>query len=197
MEGITIASVVYPMEGITTALVVYMLACIAIPKLVKNRPQFYIAFFGVLAIILLGALAVMIPNAGFHAVVAVFTAVIQVICLALMLMSTGGQTFAELASALGNAVDVFKGGSAADSNDSGDREVKIPPVQYTPPRTPATPAPRHAPGDPDNRRIYAIDESGIDTEIDPASGVIPATPANPPEKSDKPAKPTDGGIPLA
>lgn len=177
------------MLGITTALVVYMLACIAIPKLVKNRPQFYIAFFAILAIILLDALRAMIPSEGFHAVVYVFTAGLQIISLVLMLMSTGGQTLGELGSALGHAVDVFRNGA--------EPEPPYKPTQPMPtPIKPTAPTPRkHQPGDPDARRIYAIDETGEDQEIDPDSGVIPATPAEPPKKSDDGDK--SGGIPLA
>ena len=33
------------MEGVTTAIVLFVFACVILPSLVKNRTQFYAAFF--------------------------------------------------------------------------------------------------------------------------------------------------------
>ena len=45
------------MEGVTTAIVGFIFVCMALPRLVKNRPQFYAAFAAVVLIVLFDTLA--------------------------------------------------------------------------------------------------------------------------------------------
>jgi predicted lipid-binding transport protein (Tim44 family) len=96
--------------GVTTAIVGFLLLCVAFPTIVKNKAQYYGAFFAVLAIILLGGLGGVIASAAFNGFAGFITALLQVAALVMLLLSAGGMTAGELAGEMRDAVDTMRHG---------------------------------------------------------------------------------------
>lgn len=108
------------MEGVTTAIVAFMLLCVAFPKMVKHRTQYYAAFIVLLAIIVLQSLAGMSdPIGGFHRFTLAMAGLFQVVVLVLLMMACGGLSLGELTGELGNAYEVMRRGET-------EKEVIIP-----------------------------------------------------------------------
>jgi len=108
------------MEGVTTALVGFLLLCVAFPKMVKHRQQFYAAFIVVLAVILLQSLATMSdPTGSFHRLAIGFAGLFQIVVLVLLVLSCGGMSLGELTGELGNAIEVIRRGET-------EKEIIIP-----------------------------------------------------------------------
>ena len=107
------------MQGVTTAIVGFILVCVVFPKLIKNKPQFYMAFVLVLLIILLQSLAMMIGSPGFGVFAGVFTGVFQMAALVLLMLSAGGSTLGELTADLTDAYEVIRRGET-------EKEVIVP-----------------------------------------------------------------------
>ncbi len=108
------------MQGVTTALVSFLFVCVVFPHLVKNRPQYYAAFFVVCLIIVLDALATMLEkSAGFVVFAYVTCAVAQVVALLLLFLSAGGITWRQLAGDMAKAIEVIRRGEE-------EKEVIIP-----------------------------------------------------------------------
>ena len=106
------AVVVPEMEGVTTAIVAFIFVCVAYPKLVKNRTQFYGAFTAILVIIFLHSLNVMIgrESAGFQVFAGAMTGLLQLGAIILLFLSCGGLTFKELAGDMARAYEVIRRG---------------------------------------------------------------------------------------
>jgi len=108
------------MEGVTTAIVGFILLCVAFPKMVKHREQFYIAFILVLVVILLQSLAGMSdPAGGFRKFAIGFAGLFQIVILVALFMSCGAMSIGELTGDLGNAFEVIRRGQT-------EKEVIIP-----------------------------------------------------------------------
>lgn len=110
------------MEGVTTAIVAFIFVCIVFPKVVRNKTQYYVAVFAVIAIIGLDALSTAIST-GEHASLRVFlyfaAAICQVIAIAMLFLGCGGASLSELAGEMGNAFEVIRRGG-------DEKEVIIP-----------------------------------------------------------------------
>ena len=107
------------MEGVTTAIVAFILLCVAFPRIVKVKPQFYAAFFAVLAIILLQALDSLFASAAFSRLAMLCIYGLQIVALLLLMLSAGGMTSRELMGEMGDAIEVIRRGESA-------KEVIIP-----------------------------------------------------------------------
>lgn len=107
------------MQGVTTAIVAFLLLCIAMPQLVKNRPQYYAALGIVLAIIVVDALDNMIGSAKFAVLCYALIGFLQAADLLLLFLACGGLTVKELAGEMGNAIEVIRRGESS-------KEVIIP-----------------------------------------------------------------------
>jgi hypothetical protein len=104
--------VVPTLEGVTTALVLFIFVCVHYPSLVKNKTQFYAAFFAVLLMILLYSLDVMIRSSGFHIFAGAVTGLLQIAALVLLFTSAGGLSVKQLAGELGRAYEVIRRGES-------------------------------------------------------------------------------------
>ncbi len=106
------------MEGVTTAVVAFIFLCLAIPSLIQNKNQYYVAFIAIVGVILLDALAHMIPeiDTAPRAVIYVLAAFAQIIAVVMLFMATGGLTFAALR---GDMIEVLRRGEE-------EKEVIIP-----------------------------------------------------------------------
>ena len=127
------------MHGVTTAIVLFIFACVAYPKLVRNRPQFYAALGLVLLIIVIDSVGVTFP--GLKHVAYFLNAILQVGAIAVLVLSTGGQTLSELTGEMANTIEVVRRG--------GEKETIIVPLtgEQPKPRTSGTTPPPRKPVD--------------------------------------------------
>jgi hypothetical protein len=108
------------MQGVTTALVSFLLVCVVFPHLVKNRPQYYAAFFVVCLIIVMDALGMMLQShSAFVVFVYVICAFLQVLAMVLLFLSAGGITWRQLSGDMARAFEVIRRGEE-------EKEVIIP-----------------------------------------------------------------------
>jgi len=100
------------MQGITTALIGFILLALAFPKIIKNRPQYYIALVCVCLIILIDAVAGLPAKepTGFQNFGHFLTALLQLISLICLVLSAGGLSVSDLASEMAGAYEVIRRG---------------------------------------------------------------------------------------
>jgi hypothetical protein len=105
------------MNGVTTAIVAFVFLCLAMPTLIKNKNQYYVAFLAILGVIFLDAVAHMIPesDAAPRAVCYVLGAFTQIIAVVMLFLATGGLTFRALQ---GDMIEVLR--------RDGQKEVIVP-----------------------------------------------------------------------
>ena len=163
------------MQGVTTAIVAFIFVCMAMPRLVKNRAQFYAAFAAILLVILLDALAHVFPAAGMARFSYVAGGLLQVGAIILLMLSAGGLTAREFAGELAGAYEVVRRGEE-------EKEVIIPLEGQMAARSARAPTRSSPPPPADEHKVYTLDEAG--NEI----------PAPPPDRKEPEQK---SGIPLA
>ena len=132
-------AVVSTLDGVTTALVVFVLAALIYPHIIEKRQQYFAIVAVVMAIILVHALTLMVRATGFTVFTGVLTGLLQIIGLALAVMSTGGLGAKDLAGELSRSYEVMRRGEET-------KEVIIPIGQ-----------PKKAADEEAGRVIYTID----------------------------------------
>ncbi|HZZ44496.1 MAG TPA: hypothetical protein VFE58_16290 [Tepidisphaeraceae bacterium] len=166
------------MQGITTAIVAFIFVCMAMPKLVKNRAQFYAAFVAILLMIALDMLGHMFaggaePSSALIKFVYVGTAILQIAAIVLLMLAAGGLSPTEFAGELAGAYEVIRrGGEEKEIIIPLDSQINRPPGSVAPGKPFVPPA-------AEQHRSYTLDEAGNE---------IPT-----PKKEDE----GDKGIPLA
>ena len=99
------------MQGVTTALVLFVFACVLFPRLIDNRPQYYVGFVCVLLIIVLDAVANLLGgSADARGVLYLGIAVLQVAAIVLLFLSAGGLTVRGLTREMAGAFEVVRRG---------------------------------------------------------------------------------------
>jgi hypothetical protein len=98
------------MNGVTTAIVLFILAALAFPGLVKRKHHYYASLGAVLVIILLDALAHVAKSDGFSAFAYFLSAVLQVFCIGMLVMSSGGLSVKEFGEEITNTIEVIRRG---------------------------------------------------------------------------------------
>ncbi|HEV7298598.1 MAG TPA: hypothetical protein VGN72_04475 [Tepidisphaeraceae bacterium] len=107
-------------DGITIAIVAFLFACFVFPSTIKNRPQFYAAFYLTLGIVLLTTLRLMMYQAvGLYVVFGVLTGLAQVGAILLLFMSAGGMSLGQLSDELKGTYEVIRRGET-------EKEVIVP-----------------------------------------------------------------------
>jgi len=114
------------MEGITTALVLFLFAGLIVPRLIKNRQQFYIGFGCILLIILMMTLSLMIQRPFMQVFGGVVVGLSQLIALIAFFMSAGGLSLNDIGKEFQGAYEVIRRGSE-------EKEVIIPLTGQRPP----------------------------------------------------------------
>src|SRR5690606_25894818 len=115
------------MHGVTAALLGFQLLCLAFPRLVRHKPQYYWSVGLLVLVILLDAIARIFHQTPALLVVIYFLiALLQIGTIALLLMSTGGLSPGELADELKNAYEVMRRGEE-------EKEVIVPLSGQRPP----------------------------------------------------------------
>lgn len=108
------------MQGVTTAIVAFVFVCIVFPHLVKNRTQFYAAFFFALAVVLLDSVAnIWDERAAFRVFAYAMCGLFQVAAIILLFLSAGGITWRELGGEMARAIEVIRRGEE-------EKEILIP-----------------------------------------------------------------------
>ncbi|MGA3067842.1 MAG: hypothetical protein ABSF29_13445 [Tepidisphaeraceae bacterium] len=160
------------MNGVTTAILLFIFLGMAIPALIKNKPQFYGALAGILVVIFLDALAHVVHSDGFSAFAYFMCAVVQIFAVLLLVLSSGGLSVEEFKKEVVDTIEVVRRGES-------EKEVIIPLRGKT-----AADEARSGEGAP--RRVYKVDDPQ-----DPPAG----PPAAKPGGQSKPD--TRGPLPLA
>lgn len=92
------------MAGITTALVVFILLGVAIPALIKNRTQFYVA------VAFTGLSILALPFAFVATFFGFLTAIFQLLAFIGLVLCAGGLELSELAGHMGDAYTAMRHG---------------------------------------------------------------------------------------
>jgi len=167
------------MDGVTTAVVAFIFLCLAIPSLIENKNQYYVAFLSILGVILLDALAHMLPETAgaSRAVCYVLAAFAQIIAVVMLFLATGGLTFRALK---GDMIEVLRRGGE-------EKEVIIPLSEEAKQqiRKNQEAAARRVKSDEGEPKVYTIEN--------PAPAAPAHAPVQPPPP--KPAHPS-GPLPL-
>jgi hypothetical protein len=166
------------MEGVTTAVVLFVFLCLAMPSLIKNRNQYYVAFFSIVAVIFLDAVAHMMPESApaLRAVCYVLGAFGQIIAVVMMFQATGGLTFRALQ---GDMIEVLR--------RDGEKEVIVPLSDEAKRKIKAN-------QEAAERKVKADEEHKVYT-IETPSGVTPPG-VTPPVAAAPPKAPEQGPLPL-
>src|SRR2546421_6260838 len=96
---------------ISTPVVGFIFVCIVMPRLVKNKPQFYMAIAVTLLILILNAIVdVSGGSTGFIRFLIVMRSVLWIVDFILLILATGGLSLHEFSGELGNAFEVMRRG---------------------------------------------------------------------------------------
>jgi len=160
------------MEGVTTALVLFAFLCSWKPDLIRNRPQFYGAFAITIAVILLGGTRMLLAaDAAPQRAIAGVIALLQAGAVALMFLSTGGQSLTQVSEEMRGAYEVLRRGEAS-------KEVIIPLESQRKAREAA--ALKAAAAAPRERSAIEAEEAALDAaERGDGPPPSPARPAEP------------------
>lgn len=144
------------MQGVTTAIVGFIFVCLAYPRLVKHRPQFYSAIGLALVIILFDAIGHMAlsDDRALARVMYVLVALVQMLAILVLVLCVGGLSIKELAGEVANTVEVIRRGE--------DKPVLVPLRGEQPRSRDEAPAPAPAPAAPTST-----------PEVPPTEGPIP------------------------
>ena len=119
--------IITTLDGVTTAIVAFLFLCLAMPKFVKNKTQYYAALAAVLLVILLHALTVVLSSStGLVMLFSFFIAVLQIAAIVMLVLCVGGMTVSELTGDLSNAYEVIRRGE--------EKKEVIIPLHGQPPR---------------------------------------------------------------
>jgi hypothetical protein len=159
------------MQGVTTAIVAFIFLALAMPSLIKEKNQYYVAFIAVIGIIFVDALAHMFPAtaAPMQAVCYVLSALGQIIAIVMLFLATGGLTFRELT---GDMIEVLRRG--------GEEKEVIIPLSDEAKRKISENQERAA------RKVRADEETARVFTIDDPTAAPAATAANPPPAAARP-----------
>lgn len=104
-------ALVSTLDGVTTVLVAFQFVCLALPSLVRNRPQYYVAMAALLGVIVLHTLSLVFGTSPSAALgLGVGTGVLQVAAFLLLVLSVGGLTVKQLAGDMARAYEVIRRG---------------------------------------------------------------------------------------
>lgn len=114
------------MESVTAIIIAFIFLCIAYPRMIKHRPQFFAAVGLAVLIILVDCLGHLIGSSKFFRFTYFLNALFQIGGILLLVMSTGGQSLSELAGEMQQTIKVIRRG--------GEEEEIIVPLKGEQPR---------------------------------------------------------------
>src|SRR3954470_19624086 len=96
---------------LTTPLIAFLFVCLIFPKIVRNRPQFYISFGLLVLILLLNIVASMFhKNEGFVYFLQVIAEVLRLMVFILLVLCAGGLSLHELTGEVFRSFEVMRRG---------------------------------------------------------------------------------------
>jgi hypothetical protein len=99
---------------VTAVIVAFIFVGLSIPHLVKRRPPFYAALGLILIVILFDSIGHTTSlNGAFSAFIYLINALLQIVAIVMLVLSTAGQSLGELAGEVGKSIDSVRYGAAA------------------------------------------------------------------------------------
>jgi hypothetical protein len=95
---------------LTAPLIAFLFVCLIFPKIVRNRPQFYISFGLLVLILLLNIVGRIFPNDKFIYFLAVIIDVLRLIVFILLVLCAGGLSLHELTGEVFRSFEVMRRG---------------------------------------------------------------------------------------
>ena len=95
---------------LTTPLIAFLFVCLIFPKIVRNRPQFYISFGLLVLILLLNIVARIFPNEKFVYFLSVIVEVLRLVVFILLVLCAGGLSLHELTGEVFRSFEVMRRG---------------------------------------------------------------------------------------
>ena|SRR6266581_7760721 len=96
---------------LTTPLIAFLFVCLIFPKIVRNRPQFYISFGLLVLILLLNIVASIFHNfAGFVYFISVIVEFLRLMVFILLVLCAGGLSLHELSDEVFRSFEVMRRG---------------------------------------------------------------------------------------
>jgi hypothetical protein len=95
---------------ISIPIVGYIFVCIIYPRIVKNKPQFYMAFAVLLVILTLDVIISLSVGGGFFKFFLALRGVLWIVDFILLVLATGGLSLHELTGELKGAYEVMRRG---------------------------------------------------------------------------------------
>ena len=106
-------ALVSTLDGVTTVLTAFLFVCLALPTLVKNRAQYYVAMACLMGVIVCHALALVFCTLpGVVRGLAVAVGVLQLTAFLMLVLSVGGLTVKRLAGDMARAYEVIRRGES-------------------------------------------------------------------------------------
>lgn len=147
---------------LTTPLIAFLFVCLIFPKIVRNRPQFYISFGLLVLILLLNIVAKIFPGEKFNYFLFVIVECLRLIVFILLVLCAGGLTLHELTGEVFRSFEVMRRGETEKTVIiplSGQKPRMREPEEEPPQRhTIDTPTPPPA----DSGASIPLDEPGKD-----------------------------------
>ena len=95
---------------LTTPLIAFLFVCLIFPKIVRNRPQFYISFGLLVLILVLNVVGRIFPNEKFVYFLSVVVEVLRLVVFILLVLCAGGLSLHELTGEVFRSFEVMRRG---------------------------------------------------------------------------------------
>src|SRR3954471_11817287 len=95
---------------LTTPLIAFLFVCLIFPKIVRNRPQFYISFGLLVLILLLNIVGKVFPGEKFNYFLLVISDVLRLVVFILLVLCAGGLSLHELTGEVFRSFEVMRRG---------------------------------------------------------------------------------------
>src|SRR3954470_9812977 len=95
---------------LTTPLIAFLFVCLIFPKIVRNRPQFYISFGLLVLILLLNIVGKVFPGEKFNYFLQVIVEVLRLMVFILLVLCAGGLSLHELTGEVFRSFEVMRRG---------------------------------------------------------------------------------------
>jgi hypothetical protein len=95
---------------LTTPLIAFLFVCLIFPKIVRNRPQFYISFGLLVLILVLNLVGRIFPNDKFVYFLSVIIDALKLVVFILLVLCAGGLSLHELTGEVFRSFEVMRRG---------------------------------------------------------------------------------------
>jgi hypothetical protein len=95
---------------LTTPLIAFLFVCLIFPKIVRNRPQFYISFGLLVLILMLNVVGRIFPNEKFVYFLSVIIDSLKLVVFILLVLCAGGLSLHELTGEVFRSFEVMRRG---------------------------------------------------------------------------------------